>query len=197
MSLEELIAFISGSVCVYLAAKEKPLTWPIGIVTAIVLTMIFWKLRFYGQMLFQIVYIIESFYGWYKWSKKKTDDKEILKVKFTGKIQYIVLGVIGVISVLALGNLFEITGDPVPYADAFISVSSLLAEYMMCIKLYESWYIYILADIVAIVLCVREGLYLTAGTYIAFIIFGIFGIVEWRKSIKNSEGKTNLFVQEI
>ena len=67
---------------------------------------------------------------------------------------------------------FYLTADPCPVlGTAPILIASIIAEYMLCVKLYESWALYFLADIASIILFASIGAPITAAhVYVVFAL---------------------------
>jgi nicotinamide mononucleotide transporter len=94
------------------------------------------------------------------------------------------LGLIIVIGVAVLTPIFMKTGDPAPFCDSVITVASLVAEYMLCIKLYEAWPVYAAADLVSLAVLAFLGAWITFGTYLLFFALCIMGMLEWSKRMQ-------------
>jgi nicotinamide mononucleotide transporter len=69
----------------------------------------------------------------------------------------------------------------VPAWHATTTALSLAATYGQCKKLLESWWIWILADLIYIPLYVYKGLRLTSLLYAVFLLLCIFGLRSWLK----------------
>jgi nicotinamide mononucleotide transporter len=190
MSGFELFGFITGVICVYLIVKENDWNWSIGIVNSILLLVVMWKANLFAQVGLQALYVVEGFFGWYKWLQrdKVTNEKKI-KINFSNNQQKIIFLIIGVIGTLGLWKVFMLTADPSPFIDSLITTASIIAELMLCWKFTESWIIYLLSDILAIELYISLGLCITAGTYLAFLILCIMGAVRWTKIYKERKSK--------
>jgi nicotinamide mononucleotide transporter len=94
------------------------------------------------------------------------------------------MAIIGIISTIIFTIIFSKTGDPVPFFDSLITSASLIAEYMLCLKLYEAWAIYLASDLVSICLFFSQKLYVTTGTYVAFTFICVLGVMKWGKKLK-------------
>jgi nicotinamide riboside transporter PnuC len=70
------------------------------------------------------------------------------------------------------------------YADAFVAVTSLAAQFLMARKKLESWIFWVIVDIVAIAVYLYKDLVLTAGLYGLFLCMALAGYVQWRSSAK-------------
>lgn len=68
MSYLEFFGTIANILCVYLAAKNKILTWPIGLIGIILYLFLFYQIQLYSDFFEQIYFFFASFYGWILWS---------------------------------------------------------------------------------------------------------------------------------
>lgn len=75
------------------------------------------------------------------------------------------------------------TDAAAPYADAFVVVASLIAQWLMARKKIESWFFWITVDVVAIGVYLYKSLYVTTGLYTVFLFMAISGYFVWRKSL--------------
>ena len=183
MSGIDIFGFITGVLCVYMIVKENDWNWLIGIINSILLLVVFWKTSLYAQVGLQVLYVVEGFFGWYKWVQRdKITNKKIVKISYTSnnkqRLYFVLTGLLGT---AILWKIFQKTEDPYPFWDSFITMTSIVAELMLCWKLTESWWIYLFSDIVAVILFYNMGLPATSGTYLAFLFLCILGIVKWAK----------------
>jgi nicotinamide mononucleotide transporter len=121
------------------------------------------------------------------WTRK--DKKTGLKLVRIGKTKLqtcIWLMLIGVIGTAVLYPILKATQDPMPFWDSVITVASLIAEYMLCIKLLESWAVYFVADLISLVTLAVLALWVTFGTYLVFTALCVMGVVEWLKRFKKA-----------
>jgi nicotinamide mononucleotide transporter len=185
MSFLDLFGLVTAVICVYMIVKENDWNWPVGIINSIVLLVVFLRSSLYAQVGLQALYVIEGFFGWYKWLQRdKVTMKKVIKInKITGE-SIAIFALIEIAGVIGLTYIFKSTSDPAPFLDSLITVSSIVAELMLCWKLYESWIIYLLTDLVSIGLLLSQGMYLTTGTYAALTILCIMGMTQWHGSLQ-------------
>lgn len=190
MGLLDWFGLITGVICVYLIVKENDWNWLIGIVNSVILLFVFLRGNLYAQVGLQALYVIEGFFGWYKWLQRdKITQEKIIKINKTTSISLLVFAVIEVVGVVALYFIFKNTQDPAPFLDSLITVSSIVAELMLCWKHYESWVVYLLTDFISIGLLLSQGLYITMGTYIALSVLCVMGLRQWYKSLPKKGSK--------
>jgi nicotinamide mononucleotide transporter len=193
MSLMDWIGFVTGVVCVFLIVREKDINWPIGFLNSAALLAVFGMQRLYAQAALQVFYLIECAYGWWVWTRK--DDRTGLKLVRIGRTKlqsYILLALIGGAGIMVLYPVFRNTGDPAPFWDSVITILSLLAEYMLCLKFIEAWGVYLIADLISLAVLARLAMWITFGTYLCFTVLCVMGILEWRKRMQNSAPASSL-----
>ena len=179
MGLLEWFGLITGIICVYLIVKENDWNWSIGIVNSVVLFFVYLNTNLYAQVGLMGLYVIEGFFGWYKWIQRDKVTKEKLvkinKISFNNIVICIVIEVLGV---AILYFIFKNTNDVAPFLDSLITVSSIVAELLLCWKLYESWLIYLITDFLSIGLLISQGMYIMVGNYIALAALCVLGLYQ-------------------
>lgn len=179
-SWPEWIGVASGLICIYLAAKENVLSWPISIISVIAYAWVFFAAKMYGDMSLQFYFLATAFYGWYFWIKKKTvADKPISTLK-PGDWLYVALAVIILTGLLGL-FLKHFTDTDVPYADGFCTAMSFVAQILLTRKVLQNWIIWIVVDICYIPLYIYKHLNLSAVFYAILVIIALKGYLDWRK----------------
>ena len=194
MSYLEIIGTLFGVVCVWLVVKEKILSWPIGIVNIIFFFILFYQIRLYSDMMLQVVFLFLSIYGWYKWKKPskglENKNNELKITLLTGKQRLLILILISLLTYflylfvkdihIILPTFFP---EPAraPLRDAFTTVASITAQYIMCKKKLESWVLWIAVDVIAFVYYFQAGVALVGIEYILFTVLATTGLIKWRK----------------
>ena len=187
MSLMDWIGFVTGIICVWLIVREKDINWPIGLLNSVALLVVFWVQKLYAQAGLQAFYIAECAYGWWLWTRidEKTGVK-IIRIGRTRRQTLNLLALLGVVGIVAVWPIFRITGDPAPLADSVVTVMSLIAEYMLCLKFLEAWGVFRAAELFSLAILAALGMWITFGTYLCFTVLCVIGILEWRKRMKNN-----------
>jgi nicotinamide mononucleotide transporter len=179
----ELIAAVTGFICVYLNAKENVWGWPISIISAFCYIFIFYEDTFYADMFLQVVFILVGFYGWYQWLYGGSNEHK-LEISGITKGQVIICALIAVTFSTLLSYLLATQTDAQqPVIDSTLTVCSLIAQYLLARKIVENWLIWIGADIVYVPVFVDRGRYLTAALYFTYLILAIMGYLQWRKRL--------------
>ena len=191
VSYLELIGTLFGLFSVYFASKANILTWSTGIVNVIFFAALFYQVHLYADMFLQFYFFVVTIYGWVNW-KSKTDDNKITESNTSTKILLGLAIMIGTgISGFLFSNIhtylptyFE-TPTSFPYADSFIMVSSIVATIMLAKKKIETWYLWITVDVVATMLYCSKGIYFLSLEYLIFLMLASYGLLNWKKELKN------------
>lgn len=183
-SWAELLGFATGVVNVWLVVRQHAWNWPIGIANVLLLMVLFWTAGLYADAGLQIVYVGLGVYGWWHWVFGGADRGRLL-VSRTGRAEWVGLVTAGLLLTGALWLLLDrATDSTVPLADAATTALSLLATYGQTRKLVESWWIWIIADLIYIPLYAYKQLYLTAGLYLVFLTLCVLGLRAWRADLR-------------
>jgi nicotinamide mononucleotide transporter len=197
MSYLEFFGTIFNIWCVYLAAKNKIATWPIGTIGVICYIFLFYQIQLYSDFVEQLYFLASGFYGWYVWylvSKNKRDKKEEAPVRQNSSKANAAYAAAILVGTLAMGyfmsrihlilpTLFSLPAS-FPYLDAFTTVMSFAAQFLMAQKKVECWYLWILVDIIGIGLYYTKGVKFIALEYVIFLILAGNGMLRWRKQLR-------------
>jgi nicotinamide mononucleotide transporter len=123
--------------------------------------------------------------GWYQWRFKKEVSESKKKIKQLPVPKHLINILLSSIATIITGYLLsKYTQAALPYVDAFTTIFSLYATWMVTKKILENWLYWIIIDIVSFFLYTSRELYLTGLLYIVFTLLAIFGYLKWKKSYK-------------
>lgn len=200
-SIWEWLAVLTGVLYVIFAARKMIICWLFALISSALYIYICIKFNLYIESGLQFFYLVMAVVGWVAWNKKpKKIDKTDLLDTMEGKavnadlknwpIEKHALNIIASgITAFVLGFIFSrFTDQANPYMDAFTTVYSLAATFMVTQKVVENWIYWIIIDIVSIYLYAGRGLHLSAVLFAIFTILAVFGYIAWRKQFKAQLG---------
>lgn len=209
----EIFGALTGVVYVFLEIRQNLWLWPVGILTSAVYIWVFFTGRLYADMTLQGYYLVISFAGLYWWVRGKdsnrsgdeagdsygsgngsTDsNREILRVSRVSMKTGMVLAVVFIILFAGIWMVLDrLTDSPVPVLDSFITSVSVVATWMLARKIFEHWYLWIIANAVAVALFMSRGLYPTAVLYLVYCIMSFAGLNTWARSIRYGNDRQGL-----
>jgi nicotinamide mononucleotide transporter len=179
----ELLAAVAGVCCVALTVRQNIGCWYFGVVTSTLYAWIFWVDRLYAGAGLQAVYFLLQFYGWYQW-RHGGAERKALTVQHAPRRLLFRLIAVSSIGTLGLGwSLNGWTDQSLPYADSAVTAFSLIAQWMMAHKLFETWAFWLAVDVLAVGLYSVQGLYPTAVLYAVYFVLATIGHLEWKRSL--------------
>lgn len=195
MSWVEFLGTATGLWCVWLTAKEKVMSWPVGLANVIFFFVIFWQIRLYSDMLLQVYFFATGLFGWWKWthpSSVESRESKSLKVMINGRDRNIQMVVLIGLSTLALGTLVKhihtflpsLFPAPAayPYWDSLTAVMSVFAQWLLTKKRLESWILWMTADVIYVFLYHLKGVQLISIEYGVFFLIAAYGFWSWLRS---------------
>jgi nicotinamide mononucleotide transporter len=176
----EIFGAIFGFLAVYFTIKQNIWCWYFGLIQVMLYCFVFYTAKLYSDMILHVIYIFLQVFGWYSWKYGGSNQSTLRITLVTNTTFWIGLTVL---TSLFLGYIMQTKTDAsYPYEDAFITVASLVAQYLMIKKVLASWLFWIVVDLVAITIYCYKGLYFTTVLYVLFLIMAIIGYLEWRKA---------------
>jgi len=183
-NIVEVFGAVTGIAYMILEIRRNIFLWPLGIITSAVYIYVFGREGFYANMGLQVYYLVISIYGWYMWRRQPVADQPDGKsdVRRIGAATAVWCTVF--LFVLWAGLWFLLdraTDSPVTVWDGLIASLSVVATWMLTRKYLEQWYVWILANAIAVAVYITCGLYPTAVLFMVYFIMAIIGVREWSR----------------
>lgn len=178
----EILGVITGLACVYLAAKNNILNWPIAMLSVGIYIVIFWQAKLYADMGLQFYFMATNVYGWYFWSRHSESASSRKITHITKRV--VILSIIAVIlSTALIGYLLGSQTDAsFPFIDSFCMACSLVAQFLLARKVVENWLIWIFVDLIYVGVYLLKSLDLTAIMYGIYIYIAFMGYRDWLRA---------------
>lgn len=154
--------------------------WPLGLIAVIVDMVLNLQQGIYGNMGLQIVYLVLSLYGWYQW--QYGNNKVGLPIRNLLKKELIILAALAIIGFIPIHILLThyATSD-IPLLDSCVVTISLLAQWMVCKKIIECWYLWFIADALLVILYAIKGIPVHAVLFLVYTVMAVVGYINWKK----------------
>ncbi|MCL2526890.1 MAG: nicotinamide riboside transporter PnuC [Defluviitaleaceae bacterium] len=185
------IAFVTGIVCVLLAAKGSKWNYVAGVVNCVTYAWVAYHSGLFGEVgLFLGFYLPLQFIGFYFWKRNTQGDGIVVMDKLSiAKTAIIFAGSLAV--VFAFGFfLSTLEGQATPYLDAFTSVFSVIAAILMLRRWREFWFLYFAVNVVSIIMWLyqlADGNPYAATMLVmwgAYLVNSVYGVYVWYKSTR-------------
>ncbi|MDO8523328.1 MAG: nicotinamide riboside transporter PnuC [bacterium] len=203
MSYLEFFGTIFTIWCVWLTAKNRILSWPIGIIGTILYIFLFYQIQLYSDLFEQIYFLFTSFLGWWLWSHPMTKTDEDINAELKISTNTLKENIIWTVVISAgtlifwyiavnLDNWFPQyfpESASLPFLDAFTTSMSLVAQWLLVKRKVESWVLWIIVDIIGVWLYYQKGVKFISAEYALFLIIATKGLIDWIKKYKQYEKK--------
>jgi nicotinamide mononucleotide transporter len=179
----EALGFATGAVCVWLVTRGNIWNWPVGLANNLFFAVLFWRARLFADFGLQGVYLILGVYGWWEWLRGG-ENRTPLAVSRSSRSEWIGVAVFLVAGTWGLCEFLHVVNGAAPFWDALTTTLSLAAQYLLCRKRIENWFLWIAADLVYVPLYLSKQLPLTALLYTGFLVLCGIGWTRWRKELR-------------
>jgi nicotinamide mononucleotide transporter len=178
----EIIAVIFTLLSVYLAMENNIHNWWTGIIGLSFYSILFFQSHLSANLVLQIVYLYQSIVGWYLWSEVKNKPSVKISSVFgdsKGLIYNITLSVLVFFSCY-YGSDY-IFNNPMKTLDCISTALCIVGNKLLMQRKLETWYFWILADIIYVPLFLLTGFWLSAVLYLAFLVLAVRGFMQWNQ----------------
>lgn len=195
MSLVELLGTLFNLVAVWLSAKEKITSWPLGIIGVVLFFILFYQVQLYADMFLQVFFFITNCIGWYNWANPSIGyENKYNQLKITTiSASHRVISAFAIILLTASLGYFFLHIHEVfpkyftlpasfPYADSFVMAGSILAQIFLMQKKLEAWALWCIINIAAMFIYAQKEIYLTSLLYFIFLLIAIKGQIDWYRT---------------
>ncbi|WP_174552902.1 nicotinamide riboside transporter PnuC [Nocardia amamiensis] len=184
--------------------RRRVWAWPIGITGNALLFTVFvggvfhtpQQLNMAGQAGRQLMFIVVSVYGWWRWYRHATRETGLehrgVDPRWASARERVALVAAMLLGTVLFAQLFASIGSYGPWAEAWIFTGSVLATYGMARGLAEFWLIWIAVDFVGVPLLLRAGYYPSAAMYLVYAGFVAWGFLVWARSMRPSDENVRL-----
>ncbi|MGZ8544102.1 MAG: nicotinamide riboside transporter PnuC [Flavisolibacter sp.] len=182
----EYIAVVTGIASVWFSKKENILVYPVGLINTSIYVYLSFRYDLIGESAVNLYYTLVSIYGWFLWAKKDQSKNPVLHISHSVKKQWMMqLGFFAFLYVLIFFILTYLKEafypGVIPWADALASASAFTGMWLMARKKVESWYWWILTNIISIPLYYIKGLEVTSVYYAILLVLAFLGLQEWKQ----------------
>lgn len=205
-SLLEAGAVLCALAYMVLVAREHIACWAFAFVSTALFTIVFFEAALSFSMLLNIYYMVMAGYGYWQWRQPATRlvnteiQTETHSDKHThthsepsthihprpARFHMSLIGIGVVVSALLIGGSVEYSFDVellMGCLDIVVSVFSVMATVMVAHKVYENWFYWMAINATAVVLYSLSELYMSAGLFVIYFVFSIYGWREWREQL--------------
>ena len=175
----EAFAVFTSYACTYLCVKQRRFNYPIGALSTAAYCLLFWQQGLYASMALNAYLTPMLVYGWFRW-RADSDARPVTRLALAWVPVY--LGVAGV-AFAAASLLNSALGGSFAVADSVILVGTIVAQLLMDNKKLESWVVWFVVNVAAIIVYFSSGLPIAGLQYVFFLGNAVWGFAQWRRAL--------------
>jgi nicotinamide mononucleotide transporter len=179
-SIWEWLAVVSSLLYVILITYKVLAAWIFAALSSVLYIYLCYSNRLYLESILQVFYFGMAIYGWFMWTSDD-DTKDVTVIQWPLKYHIYNILISGALMLL-FGYIFDqYSNQANPYLDAFTTIFSLMATFMVAKKVLENWIYWIIIDAFSVYLFASRGLYMTSVLFILYTLIAIFGYFSWKR----------------
>ena len=179
----EWLGVLTGLLYVILISFKNITAWLFALLSSSIYVYLCFISNLFLETGLQLFYVAMAIFGWLKW-KKDSLENETNIIKWDYRLHLLNILISGSLTFI-IGYIFDnFTSQANPYTDAFSTIFSLVATFMVTKKVLENWIYWIFIDAVCIYLFASRGLYLTSLLFVLYTTIAVIGFFQWRSLFK-------------
>ena len=159
-------------------AYEKRIGWLLGLVAAVIGVGLYALAHTWAMATLNVYYVVMAVYGWLSWGRD-SEDGRIRTQRWLFHLIVIPAGLLLGYGVSVV--LVQYLDGSFPLLDAFVTVFSFVATWMMARKMITNWLYFIVVDSVSIYLNWRIGYQGYALLNVIYLVLSVIGFLKWSK----------------
>jgi len=185
-SLLEASAVLCALAYMVLVAREHIACWGFAFVSTALFTYVFFEAALSFSMLLNIYYMVMAGYGFWQWRQPNNQNATTSIHTRNPSFHLMLIGAGLLVSAVLIAWTMEYSFNQamlIGVLDIVVSVFSIMATVMVAHKVYENWFYWMAINAAAVVLYSLSGLYMSAGLFVVYFVFSLYGWREWRELI--------------
>lgn len=186
-SLLGITVYVTGVICVVLAAKGNIWNYSFGIYNSIAYAWLCYHNGLYGEVMLNILFFVPTgVIGWLMWRKKMHEHIVIMKKMKLPMVSGMII-ICAVATVIYGLWLSTLKGQNTPYLDALNVVVSIIATLAMMFRYREQWILYVCINIAETIMWIIRLMNGSSDAvtmlvmWIAYLVNSFYGLYVWYK----------------
>lgn len=178
----ETLAVATSYSCTILVIYERRANYVIGVISTAAYAVLFLNHGLLASAILNLYLTPQLVYGWFRWGR----DADPRPVTWLVKERRWIPAYLGVTAAAYLGAIWLVgaLGGQMVWADAAILAGSILAQFLLDNKRIETWFVWIIVNVIAVVTYFSAGLALAGFQYVFFLGTAVLGFRAWKRSMR-------------
>lgn len=204
MNWLEIFALITGVIYIVYEIRQKNFMWVVGIATSLASMWVFFQQGLYASFGLNTYYFITSFIGLWQWARykrqvrgdvstphdmtAKTSSGDVVVLNRLRWPVVLISFLVCIVGIFALSYgmdyLHEISllsENPMSLLDSAATMLSVVATWWLIKAYIQQWWLWIVADMLSVALCLSQEMWWMAVLYVAYVAAAVYGLHYWKK----------------
>ena len=179
----EAAGVLLGLAYLVLAIRESLWCWPAAFVSSVLTVVVMAEAKLYAEAALNVFYAGMAVYGYVQWRYGgRSQGRDELPIStWPWRMHALAIGGTLVAAAAIGASLASRTDAAFPYADAFVTVGSVVTTYMVARKLLENWPYWLVIDSLSAYLYFEREIYLYFGLFLLYLVLVVVGWVRWHR----------------
>jgi nicotinamide mononucleotide transporter len=166
-----------------LAIRESLWCWPAAFLSSALTVVVMFGARLYSEAGLNVFYAAMAVYGWYQWryGGRGVGAPQLPIGVWPLRMHALAIGGSVALAVVLGWLMSRHTAAAFPYADALVTVSSVVTTYMVARKILENWLYWLVIDSSSMYLYWQRELYLYVALFAVYLVLVVVGLVRWHR----------------
>lgn len=176
----EVVAVFTAYAGTYLCVVQRRINYPINAISTAAYAILFLQQGLLSSAILNFYLTPALLYGWFRWRSDR-DPRPVRHVEIKWLPVYLgatILAYVGAVTVTTL------LGGKLATLDAIILAGTILAQFLLDNKKIETWFVWVIVNVIAIYEYFAFGLPLAGVQYILFLANTVYGYIAWKKTMK-------------
>lgn len=174
------------TVSILLAARNSVHTWWTGIVGCLLFAVLFFQAKLYADMTLQVFFVATSAWGWWQWTGGPHHPAR--PIRRAAPRSLLLLLVCGAVGALAYGGLlWRWTDAYAPFLDSLVLGFSIVAQLLLMKRQVQTWWFWLLVNLLAVPLFFSRELYVTAALYTVYLLNAVVALRHWHRLLARQD----------
>lgn len=183
LEILQAAALLAGLVFMVLQVLQHRWMWYLNLATSAASLAVTLMSSLWASAALNAYFIVMSVIGIFSWKKLAQKDEGRDRLRLVRPTSRMLVISILAAAVLCVGiwQILLAAKDASPFLDSLTLILSALATWWLTRSYKEQWYVWIVADTIALAMYVSQGLWGMAALFFFYVISSVIGLVHWRK----------------
>lgn len=182
----EAFAVFTSYACTWLCVRQRRINYPIGAISTAAYAILFWQADLLASALLNAYLTPALLYGWYRW---RADDQG-RPVSRVGTFWWPVYAIVTGAAYWGAVQLSTALGGHLAWTDSVVLIATMLAQFLLDNKKIETWAVWAIVNVFAIITYWQAGLFLVVVQYVLFLVNTVIGFWAWKRDMVTAPRST-------